>query len=313
MLASRVLVPVFTVLALGGLALSCATDDAGQGDGAGDSTGTSTADASASASTTAGSGGADSTGLPGDRYHPLDYAMASVHGPAMKLHEEDCRTCHGDDLAGGTSEVNCDSCHTAGWRTDCVFCHGGDAEPSGAPPRDIDGTTETSMLSFIAHTRHVTQYQHAPYDCSQCHVKPVDVLSSGHVFDDTDARAEVSFAGGISAQGVWDGNGGCQTLWCHGNGISNDGAYQHDDAPPTCGGCHPYPGTENLDYTAMSGQHRRHINEGIQCAECHDPLAIESHVDGKPDIAITAAGFSFNQDSKSCTGLCHLKPHNEHW
>ena len=82
---------------------------------------------------------------------------------------------------------------------------------------------------------------------------------------------------------------------------------------PSCGGCHPYPGTPNPAYAAMSGQHARHIGENVKCAECHDPLAIETHVDGSKNVAITAAGFTWNANAKTCAGLCHLKSHNEHW
>lgn len=248
------------------------------------------------------------------RYHPDGFAEADVHGPALKLHEQDCRGCHGPDLMGGSSEVSCDSCHEPQWRTDCVYCHGGTMEASGAPPRDIDGTDELAMLSFIAHPRHVSMYQHAPYDCIQCHRKPVDVLSEGHVFDDTDARAEVDFSAGISPTGQWDGQGGCSSLYCHGDGLSANGSYAHDMPTPDCGGCHPFPGTANLAFASMSGEHARHTNEGIGCQECHDPVAIESHVDGAKNVAITAAGFTFDAEAVRCTGLCHLEAHtSEGW
>lgn len=295
------------------LALATACGDGGSSaedpsSGATTDAATSSASMSADATTDAAS-----TSEGSERYHPADFAAAAIHGPATKLHAEDCRECHGDDLAGGTSMISCDSCHSPGWRTDCVFCHGGGLDSTGAPPRDIDDTMDMSMLSFIAHPRHVSQYQHAPYDCSQCHRKPTDVLSEGHVFDETDAKAEVDFSAGLSAQATWDGNGGCDSLYCHGNGLVANGSYTHDQPTPTCGGCHPYPGTPNTAYAAMSGQHARHLGENVMCAECHDPLAIETHVDGKPDVAITAAGFAWDPDAKTCTGLCHLENHNEHW
>src|SRR5205814_2192141 len=59
------------------------------------------------------------------RYHPSGFADAIIHGPELKLQRQDCRTCHGADLKGGSSAVSCDGCHTSGWRTHCVFCHGG--------------------------------------------------------------------------------------------------------------------------------------------------------------------------------------------
>jgi hypothetical protein len=291
------------------LLLACGSDPAG-GSGSADSTdagGSTDASGADTVAVDSGSSGAST------RYHPEGYAAIDVHGPATKLHAEDCRDCHGADLTGGTSGVACDSCHTPGWRTDCVFCHGGTVDATGAPPRDIDGITDTSLLSFIAHPRHVAQFQHAPYDCTQCHRKPTDVLSEGHVFDDTDARAELDFSAGLSPQAVWDGNGGCSSLYCHGDGQVADGAYVHDQPTPSCGGCHPYPGTENTAYAAMSGQHARHLGENVKCSECHDPVAIEAHVDGKKDVAITVAGFSYDAASGSCTGSCHLKSHNEHW
>ena len=58
-------------------------------------------------------------------YHPEGFAAAEVHGPELKLHTQDCRACHGNDLKGGSAEVSCDSCHEPEWRTDCVYCHGG--------------------------------------------------------------------------------------------------------------------------------------------------------------------------------------------
>lgn len=301
-------------LALSIVLAACASDG-GDASGTGASTGSSM-DGSTGGSdpaTTGSSDAADTTGA-GGRYHPAGFETAQMHGPPMKLHEQDCRACHGEDLTGGTSAVSCDSCHTPDWRTDCTFCHGGTAEPSGAPPRDLDGSTDVAGLSFQAHTKHATFNVHPAYGCEQCHSKPVDVLSPGHVFDDTDARAEVDFTAGLSPSGAWDGSAACSELYCHGDGNGTLGAATHDMPTPSCGGCHPYPGSENLDYTGMSGQHRRHVNEGIACSECHDPNAAMTHVDGAKDVQITAAGFMFDAAQKRCTGACHLKLHgSEHW
>jgi hypothetical protein len=275
------------------------------------SVGTGSASAPGDSSGSSSSIGGDESG---NRYHPDGFAVAALHGPATKLHTEDCRQCHGADLTGGTSAVSCDGCHEPDWRTDCVFCHGGTTEPSGAPPRDLDDVTDSMLLSFIAHGRHVTQYQHAPYDCTQCHRKPLDVLSEGHLFDSTPAVAEVDFTGGMSPAAQWDGDGGCSSLYCHGGGLAPTGSYTHEQDTPTCGGCHPYPATANVAYASMSGEHARHMNEGLSCTECHDPLAITAHVDGKPDVAIAEAAVTFDAVAVRCTGLCHLRAHgNEAW
>ena len=37
-------------------------------------------------------------------YHPEGFAAAEVHGPELKLHTQDCRACHGNDLKGGSAD-----------------------------------------------------------------------------------------------------------------------------------------------------------------------------------------------------------------
>ncbi|MBX7080961.1 MAG: hypothetical protein K1X88_17310 [Nannocystaceae bacterium] len=295
------------------ISTACGSDsNAGEASSAGSSGGSEGMTTTAEASAT----GADSTTTNGlERYHPLGYHEAGMHGPDMKLQAEDCRECHGDDLAGGTSEVSCDACHTAGWRTDCVFCHGGELDQTGAPPRDITGTTELSMLSFIAHPKHVAESNHPAYDCTQCHTKPMDVLSSGHIFDGTAAVAEVSFAMSLSDAGVWDGSGNCSSLYCHGNGRQDDGTASHDMATPSCGGCHAYPGTENSNTNALSGRHGEHIaDQGLSCQDCHADtdaggsiVTATLHVDGSPQVKLAgdAAVLMWDPVAKTCLGSCH--------
>lgn len=323
-----------SLLALG----ACTTpSDAGGGEAGSSSSASSAGSAessdggSGSASMTASStadatSAADSSGGGLDRYHPLGFGMASAHGPALKLQAEDCRECHGSDLTGGTSEVNCDACHTAGWREDCVFCHGGTLDQTGAPPNDITDIDEVSMLSFIAHPKHVIEQNHPAYDCTQCHVKPTDVLSMNHVFDDTPAQSEVSFLMGLSDAGNYDGSGSCSSLYCHGNGRQDNGTYSHEMAAPDCGGCHAYPGTANNDLNSMSGEHRRHMNEGATCKDCHTDtvmgdtiLTATIHVDGNKDVSLSgpAVDMTWNGGAKTCNGTCHTGEaeghNNEHW
>src|SRR4051812_32454995 len=123
------------------------------------------------------------------RYHPVGFADPAQHGPEMKLQKQNCRTCHGAQLMGGSSPVTCDSCHTPGWRTNCQFCHGHDA--TGVPPRDINGVTDVTKISFPAHAAHVAGRISNAFACAQCHRPNLDVMSNLHVFDTTPARAEV--------------------------------------------------------------------------------------------------------------------------
>lgn len=244
------------------------------------------------------------------RHHAAGYATSSVHGPDMKMQTEDCRDCHGDDLAGGP-EVSCDECHTDGWRTNCTFCHGGDESDDGAPPRDLDGATGDA-ISFPVHTAHVTDGLHVAYDCEQCHRKPEDVLSEGHIFDDTDGgRSEVDFSSGIAGSTVWDG-AGCSNNYCHGNGQVT-GSRELADGEIECGDCHAVAS----GFANLSGEHRKHMNEGLKCEDCHpgvqnremaDPAV---HVNGEVNLALPT---EVTLSGDRCTGRCHNENHNnERW
>ncbi len=259
------------------------------------------------------------------RYHPADFALPAQHGLALTSGAQDCRGCHGETLAGGAGP-SCDSCHTAGWRTDCTFCHGtklgapGAVSPpagTGAPPRGLLGQLAREEQTFWAHTEHVTVRNHRAYDCTECHAKPMDVLSVGHVFDDTPGVAEVSFEQGLSRGGSYDGAGGCASLYCHGNGQTRSGSMRHDAARPTCNGCHAGPGAAGAARRSLSGMHADHLGEGVQCFECHggtvdragaitDPAR---HVNGTKDVVFGAGTITRGADGR-CAGSCHGEGHD---
>jgi predicted CxxxxCH...CXXCH cytochrome family protein len=254
----------------------------------------------------------------GGQYHPDGFAEAEAHGPAMKLGGDDCRGCHGVELEGSATAPSCDGCHTpeapTAWRTDCTFCHGGEADETGAPPGEIEG--DGAVASFVAHTAHVnSQMMSTGFDCTQCHVKAVDVLSPGHIFEDlTPAAAEVDMGAGLSPQGSYDGDG-CANLYCHGSGRADDGAIAKDAASLDCTGCHAGVDSAPAAQDAMSGLHRLHLaaGDGLTCATCHagvstDGLSLTDparHLDGARDVAIAEANFTFAADAKLCTGSCH--------
>lgn len=251
-----------------------------------------------------------------DRYHGLFFSAPGNHGPPFVLQQEDCRSCHGDDLAGGvlveddptSTEVGCDDCHDAGWRTDCTFCHGGDDNETGAPPRDLD---RQAPPAFDVHSAHVDDSVHAAWECSQCHVQPTDVMNPGHAIDDTPGVAEVSFVAGQAPDTVWDGVG-CSNNACHGNGVDN-GEVAVADAPLDCNGCHPGPESTPDDQAALSGDHRAHAQHGNVCADCHgniDPSGTfvdpATHVDLQPTVQMPD---TITVDSGHCTGRCHEFDH----
>lgn len=247
------------------------------------------------------------TTTPG-KYHPEGWAAFDVHGMATKFQTEtDCRTCHGQDLGGGTSGVACDDCHAAGWETDCTFCHGGVQSTTGAPPEDIDDNDDPATISFVPHEVHLAARIMAQYDCDQCHVKPTDALTAGHLFDDpTAGEAEVTVPNGTYA------NGTCGSNYCHGNGRGFNGTVDKADGPRACDDCHG--GARNA--FTLSGRHADHLAEGIQCDDCHadaqgndqidqPPL----HVNGQKDVD-PAGSITWNAANGTCSGSCHFEGHN---
>lgn len=248
-------------------------------------------------------------------HHPDGFAAPTVHGVAAKSQAEPCVDCHGADLAGEGAAVSCDTCHPVGWRTDCTFCHGGTNEPSGAPPRDLDGAD--TDISFAAHTAHVTTNLHGAYDCVQCHTRPADALSEGHVFhgDATPSVAEVAFGGGISPAAVYAGSGTCSNLYCHGSGQGSDGTAAVGQTFAACDDCHASAESDGAAWAGMSGDHERHLDEGLACAECHSATLDASgaladaprHVDGIADVALPE-GMDW-LPTRQCEGSCHGEGH----
>ena len=253
-------------------------------------------------------------------YHPEGWSAPDVHGLSAKFQEDDCTSCHGSDLGGGSVDVSCDDCHETGWRENCTFCHGGTDNATGAPPRDITNETTTELLTFRVHTAHVRTNWHEAHDCTECHTKPTDVLSIGHIFtgDDTPGIAEVRFTDGLSAAGSYNGNGGCSNLYCHGNGQGNNGSVEHTLADLSCTSCHPDVSSGRDAWDEMSGAHEDHLREGATCTMCHGATVNESqdiiapalHVDGAVQIQ-PESGVSWNPTPKSCDGECHIGNESE--
>ena len=150
---------------------------------------------------------ADDTSSSTGQHHPDGYEAPEVHGLAAKLSEESCVECHAADLTGDGDAISCDSCHPAGWRTSCTFCHGGlNGDVDGLPPEDIDNETDEALISFGAHPEHADPggIGHPAYSCDQCHVLPGGALAAGHAIDDTPGVAEVDLSGGLSWEGGYD-------------------------------------------------------------------------------------------------------------
>lgn len=265
------------------------------------------------------SDGTGGTGVDGDRFHPADFAEPGVHGPPAKLQDLRCTSCHGSDLAGGRA-VSCDDCHQPEWRTDCTYCHGEAVDGAGAPPRHISGKDDGAQASFVPHRAHTgASATHVAFDCDQCHAKPEDVLSEGHLFvgDTTPGTAETDFSAGLAPKTVWKAgaNGSCSADYCHGDGKGENGTVQHGVKINGCGRCHA-DRTTPLRWLGMSGEHGKHLLEGAACADCHAATATGSnaiadatkHLDGTVEVSfsepITFVGGR-------CDGDCHGEGHDQ--
>lgn len=235
-------------------------------------------------------------------YHPAGYTDPTLHGADTNLGKSDCRSCHGAQLQGTSGITGCDTCHQAGWRTNCTFCHGGALETSGAPPRDLVGGTATTALGVGSHNEHVSKTTHPAYACKQCHAAVTDVLTPGHLFDSTPGKSEVTFSNGLSPNGQYVAPG-CTNLYCHGTGRANGQASSFiPNMTPTCQGCHPS--------STQSSTHSFHTS--FTCNICHASVVTGSttikdptlHVNGRVDVQL--ASGTWISATNTCSGsACH--------
>lgn len=252
--------------------------------------------------------------------HPPGYDDPLEHGTDALTGTTVCTSCHGADLQGGSSGQGCDDCHVPGWRSDCVYCHGGsDGDLTGRPPEDLDNTTAVAQISFQAHPPHGEGTRHPVYACDNCHPGGPyadALLDAGHWFDPTPGVAEVSFAGAVQPGGSYAGTT-CSNVYCHGDGRGtgtvSDGAIAY-----ACDDCHPDQTSNGDDWDGMSGEHKKHLEEGYACYECHDSVVDAGqgligpalHVDGQPTVSLLpATGITYN--GSTCSGgSCHGSGHN---
>jgi hypothetical protein len=249
------------------------------------------------------------------RTHPEGYAEAAVHGAEARLQTLGCTSCHGEDLLGLGRASSCDACHPEGWRSDCTFCHGGLEDSTGAPPLHISGVDDGEEARFIPHQAHAQDTSlHAAFGCEQCHALPADALSEGHLFvgDDTPARAEVDFSGGLDPSVGWDDSRTCVSSYCHGDGQGAAGRVEHQETLEGCGGCHEAPDAGPGGWARMTGEHEAHLDRGLSCHHCHQDVVTEDgeaiaqpslHVDGAVQVTIGDTWVSW--EGGSCDGLCH--------
>ena len=224
----------------------------------------------------------------------MDPASAGFHAVSANRGLAQCQGCHGAALdgVGGSTTVGCRDCHdqnlpagVASWTRNCVMCHGGVANQSGAPPRATWGN-DGDAVRVGAHTAHVAGNA---IDCTACHVKPSDALAAGHI---DAARATLTWGGLATAGGAtptWNASAAtCASTYCHGNYSGTFTYYYYPwDGPPelvevpyagsnatpswtggptACGSCHAIRPATGVWHTPTHGNGVAGAND---CQTCH--------------------------------------------
>jgi predicted CxxxxCH...CXXCH cytochrome family protein len=249
-----------------------------------------------------GSGGAhlDGTVETGHIASWMDQASPDFHAFTANQGLATCQLCHGQSLdgVGGVTTVACASCHGATWKTNCLMCHGGTDNQTGAPPRPTWGAA--NPLAVGAHSSHVGPNPvSGAFGCAECHATPASALSAGHV----DGAVGVAFSGPLSGMRykppapAWNEPAAtCSSTYCHGNflrGCVDSGTC----APPAwtganqaaCGSCH--------NARPQAFLHVRHGSRQITdpsgalvyvtCSQCHSGIASSSGPTGTPALVVT--------------------------
>ncbi len=250
-----------------------------------------------------------------------------------------CGSCHGLP-PGGTHPANvpaCGTCHEATATVDgglrpgnathidgvvqhnaspqCNACHGG--LDNDAPPRDLEGGTDTALMTVGAHQAHLraTRGVTVPLDCDACHIVPATWTSPGHM--DTLRPAEVVF-GDLSTTGGLAPSfdrvaGTCTNTYCHGADLVG-GKHQTpiwnvvDGSQSSCDACHGLPPKTGKH----PGNYEDHNGIAADCTWCHMGvtntlgtaiLDTLKHLDGKVDVAIRNG--TWDAGTRTCDPMCH--------
>lgn len=211
--------------------------------------------------------------LPPPAPHPASTACASCH-PGTALDDSHI-------VPGGGLHVN----GVVDLPTRCNGCHGD--EVSAAPPRALNGSTDTRQRGVGAHRVHLGQSMiRASLACSDCHKTPRQVNDEGHL--DDDLRAEVQMGALASRDGLqatYDAEAewpSCSAVYCHGDSLpgGDHGPFKWQQLTPgglTCQSCHgnPPPAPHPHD------SHCKNCHARSLLDDQHIDLDSHTHIDGQ--------------------------------
>jgi predicted CxxxxCH...CXXCH cytochrome family protein len=266
----------------------------------------------------------EETVLAESKYHPegwLTNESPDYHGnECFTKGLDECYKCHGDDLTGGLVQVSCYDCHGEG-KDNCIACHGGQSDSTGAPPYGLRGEVEFASLAVGAHETHVKGLKGTDgIGCEACHIVPAASWDSTH-YDFAllegpgiiDSIAEVTWGGIAGTEGVWDrATGTCEDTYCHGNfynGDTTNAVVWTGLDQSACGSCHDDKGNTG----DLGRDHQFHIIIGVGCEGCHaatvdtasNIIGPAFHVDGEKTIKFTPDTGNFVDGTCNDPGGCH--------
>ena len=197
-------------------------------------------------------------------------------------------------------------------KVDCSSCHGG--PDNSAPPKAVDGETDTTYIGVGAHQTHLKPGSIAgPVACTECHVVPAAMDLPNHP-DKFPRLATMSFgplARTAGANPTWDHDSAtCTNTYCHGATLGSTNApappvwTQVDGSQITCTSCHANSPSD------LDASHPFHAL--FRCDACHAKvtsdgvtiLAPDLHVNGQPDVSMDVG--TWDPVARSCANTdCH--------
>lgn len=258
------------------------------------------------------------------KYHPSEWSgfpLPGFHGTeGLKKGIGECYQCHGHDLSGGITDVACSECHGGGL-DNCVACHGGLNDSTGAPPYGLRGMIDDTALAVDAHNSHLNGLLISDgVPCGSCHIVPEHPWDTTHfdfsIYDGTgtiDSIAEIIWGDIENAGGLWSRETkSCTNTYCHGNfnyGYTDNSPVWTETDQALCGSCHD----DGNDIFQMNRGHIFHYYNGVGCESCHASTVDEGlniigpqlHVDGQINIKFIPDIGTFSDGLCDNTGGCH--------
>ena len=165
------------------------------------------------------------TARPVSGIHPPGW-LPDGHTPEAKANVQSCADCHGNDFAGGTTNIGCTQCHLGNqnsihptqWGTFAYALHGNYVK--------VNGTS--SCANVTCHGANLNGVPGSGPSCTQCHMGGPN--SKHPVEWNTNIKLHKDYVAS-------NGSSSCRSSVCHGTDLK--GVFL---SGPSCGACHPWAG-----------------------------------------------------------------------